>query len=65
MNYNSKTVLVKISRSDLCDILFAIAIVAKALVSEGKSARKWEFLLDNLMEQMDTFYAKNGGNEHE
>ena len=63
MNYNSKTVPVKISRRDLCDILFAITCVAKALESEGYSARKWEILHENLNEQLDTFDAKNGGNE--
>ena len=65
MNYNSKTVPVKISRSDLCDILAAITFVAKALESDGYSARKWEILNNNLNEQLVTFDAKNGGNEHE
>lgn len=65
MNYNSKTVPVKISRSDLCDILVAITSVAKALESDGYSARKWEILNNNLKEQLAAFDAKNGGNDHE
>ena len=65
MDYNSKTVPVKISRSDLCDILVAITSVAKALDSDGYSARKWEILHGNLKEQLVAFDAKNGGNEHE
>ena len=65
MNYNRKTVPVKISRSDLCDILVAITSVAKALESEGYSARKWELLHDNLKDQLSTFDSKNGGNEHD
>ena len=63
VTYHSKTVPVKISRSDLCDILVAITSVAKALESEGYSARKWEILHENLNEQLDTFDAKNGGKE--
>ena len=65
MNYNCKTVPVKISRSDLCDILVAITSVVKALESEGYSSRKWETLHNNLKEQLAAFDAKNGGNEHE
>ena len=41
MNYNSKTVPVKISRRELCDILVAITSVEKALESEGYPASKW------------------------
>ena len=65
MNYNSKTVPVKISRRELCDILVAITSVAKALESSGYSASKWEILNGNLNEQLAAFDAKNGGNEHE
>ena len=63
MNHNSKTVPVKISRSDLCDILVAITSVAKALESDGYSARKWEILHDKLKEQLSTFDRKNGGED--
>ena len=63
MNYKSKTAPVKISRSDLCDILVAITFVAKALESNGYSARKWDILNENLNEQLNAFDAKNGGNE--
>ena len=65
MNYNCKTVPVKISRRDLCNILCAIRCVATYLDSEGYSARKWGILYDNLNEQLGTFDAKNGGNKHE
>ena len=65
MNYNSKTVQVKISRREHCDILVAITSVEKALESEGYPASKWEILHYNLKEQLATFDAKNGGNEHE
>lgn len=57
MNYNRKTVPVKISRSELCDILVAITSAAKALESAGYSARKWETLHDKLKEQLATFDA--------
>lgn len=65
MNYNCKTVPVKISRRDLCNILCAIRTVVVLLYSEGYSARKWEILYGNLNEQLNAFDAKNGGNEHE
>ena len=65
MNYKGKTVPVKISRRELCDILCAITSVAKALEFEGYDCHKWEILHENLKEQLDTFDAKNGGNEHD
>ena len=63
MNYNCKTVPVKISRRELCGILCAIRCVAESLDLGGHSSRKWEILHENLKEQLDTFDAKNGGNE--
>ena len=65
MNYNCKTVPVKISRRELCDILCSIRCVAISLDSEGYSARKWEILYYNLKDQLRAFDEKNGGNEHE
>lgn len=65
MNYNCKTVPVKISRRELCDILGAIRCVAISLDSEGYSALKWEILYYNLKDQLGAFDAKNGGNENE
>ena len=65
MNYNSKTVPVKISRRDLCDILVAITFVVKSLESKGWSFQKWEILHDKLKDELTAFDAKNGGNEHE
>ena len=65
MTYNSKTVPVKISRRELCDILCAIRSVAESLDLEGHSAHKWEILYYNLKDQLNAFDEKNGGNEHE
>ena len=63
MNYNCKTVPVKISRRELCDILCAIRCVATSLDSEGYSSHKWEILHDKLTEQLSTFDTKNGGED--
>ena len=60
MNYNCKTVPVKISRRELCDILCAIRCVATSLDTEGYSALKWEILYYNLKDQLAVFDAKNG-----
>ena len=57
---NSKTVPVKISRRDLCDILVAITSVAKSLESSGYSARKWDILHEKLKDQLATFDARKG-----
>ena len=60
MKCNSKSVPVKISRSDLCDILVAITFVEKSLESEGYDSQKWEILHDNLKEQLAAFDARTG-----
>ena len=60
LNYNSKTVTVKISRKELCDILIATTSIANSLKDEGYTARKWESLHDKLKEQLAIFDAKNG-----
>ena len=60
LNYNSKTVTVKISRRELCDILIATTSIANSLKDEGHTARKWESLHDKLKEQLAAFDEKNG-----
>ena len=57
---NSKTVPVKISRSDLCDILCSIRFIEAALRSEGFSVRKWQILRDKLKEKLAAFDARTG-----
>ena len=60
MNYKSKTVPVKISRVELCDMLIATTAIAQAFKAEGRYSRKWKILHDKLKEQLDAFDAKNG-----
>lgn len=60
MNYKSKTVPVKISRVELCDMLIATTAIARAFKAEGGYSRKWEILHDKLKEQLDAIDAKNG-----
>lgn len=60
MNYKSKTVPVKISRDEICDMLIATTAIAQAFKAEGGYSRKWEILHDKLKEQLDAFGAKNG-----
>lgn len=60
MNYKSKTVPVKTSRDELCDMLIATTAIAQAFKAEGGYSRKWEILHDKLKEQLDAFDAKNG-----
>ena len=60
MNYNSRTVTVKMSRSDLCNLLMATTSIAQTLQEEGREASKWGALHDKLREQLDAFDERNG-----
>ena len=62
MSYNSRTVTVKMTRIELCDLLIATTSIAQGLEAEGHTANKWHTLHDKLREQLDAFDEKNGMN---
>ena len=60
MSYNSRTMTVKMTRIELCDLLIATTSVAHSLESEGHTANKWHTIHDKLLEQLEAFDEKNG-----
>ena len=60
MTYNQRTVSVKLTRIEVCDLLIATTSIAQQLKKEGHTASKWEALHDKLSEQLTAFDAKNG-----
>lgn len=62
MSYNQRTVTLKISRLELCDLLIATTSIANSLEKDGHTARKWRSLHDKLQEQLTAFDKKNGPN---
>lgn len=55
MTYNQKTMTVKLTRRDVCDLLLACT----ALYTETDQQR-WTDLHEKLMAQLDAFDEKNG-----
>ena len=60
MSYNGRTVNVKMTRIELCDLLIATTSIAQGLKAEGHTAKKWGALHDKLREQLNAFNEKNG-----
>lgn len=55
MTYNQKTMTVKLSRIEVCDLLLACA----ACEAETE-AKKWGELHEKILKQLDAFDKKNG-----
>ena len=55
MTYNQRTINLKLTRSEVCDLLLACAEVACA-----SDAHKWEELHDKILTILDDFDEKNG-----
>ena len=57
---NQKTVIVKLKRIELCDLLIACTSVSESLERDGVSAKKWNDLHDKLRAILDEFDKKQG-----
>ena len=57
---NGKTVNVKITRKELCDLLCACTTIRLAAMNRGteETATKWGKIHDKLKEQLDAFDEK-------
>ena len=55
MTYNERTMTVKLSRIEVCDLLLACSAA-----EEGTDAKKWSALHDKLLNQLEAFDSKNG-----
>ena len=74
MSYNSRTVTLKVSRLEVCDLMLSTTHIVNDLRQEiadplttetrrnicQSSIKKWEALHDKLSEQLTAFDAKNG-----
>lgn len=55
---NQRTVNVKITRKELCDLIIACDMVGLDRQKHGGFGEKWKALRDKLAEQRDAFDAK-------
>lgn len=54
--YNQKTVTLKLTRHDVCDLLLACSALDK---STDENTKKWNELHDKLKDILDDFDSKN------
>lgn len=57
---NEKTLTVTMKRIDLCNLMLACTNTAQSLEAEGRTARKWRTLHDQLKAALDSFDAEQG-----
>lgn len=55
---NQRTVNVKITRRELCDLIVACDMIEGERQKHGGTGEKWKALHDKLAEQRDAFDAK-------
>ena len=55
---NQKTVTIKLKRGYVIDLLLACLRCAEAAAAGGESGAKWDYLHDELREQLDAFDKK-------
>lgn len=57
---NERTVVLRIQRRELCDLILAVTAVVRTAKEEGRSAAKWSALRLKLKMALDAHDAKRG-----